>query len=126
MLTRYTIDEIDLKRRALRLTCFARGRSGGVQFSVPIPDQAPPYPEGEALDRMIAVCIPRSALLAMAESSPETDPVMDDAPQVPPKRPGTIVHSVGAMTAVTEGNEKIFQLKPLTRTRILDIPVELY
>lgn len=122
MLTRYTIDEIDLKRRALRLTCFARGRTGGVQFSVPIPDQAPPYPEGEVLDRMIAACIPRSALLAMVESSP----VMDDAPQVPPKRPGTIVHSVGAMTAVTEGNEKIFQLKPLNRTRTLDIPVELY
>lgn len=119
----YKIDAIDLEEFQLILTCYNDGCPEGIAIAVGFAELEGHYPEGIELDHRVEARIPHDMAARLREKQRQTGsapprPSLKDNPH--------FASAFGAMTHITEGDEKIFQLRPLNRVRRFQIPVESY
>ncbi|MBI2308427.1 MAG: hypothetical protein HYU78_14075 [Rhodocyclales bacterium] len=126
MVIQYKIDAIDMDALQLRITCFNDEFSEGIRFALDIPRFHDDYPEGIEVDRFIETRLPREAFAQALGAHRKKQSARPENPPARARDSAGFVNTLAAMTHVTDGNEKIFLLRPLSRIRRFQIPVESY
>lgn len=123
MLCLYRIDSFNFERREVELTCYLDTPENGIAVTTSFSDTDSPYPEGAALDRFIRSRLPGNLETKLREKRATVSPTNS---HLSTKAHAHFVTSLGGMTHILDGDEKIYQLRPLNRIRRFEIPLEIY